>query len=247
MAGITAATLHVLVVLRAHTPASETQPQSWPTSVSDGQNGSLPLVKSDKPPATTCSGNPLKDWIMQSEQVSTLLVRANFGDEKAFESLVSLAYGELRRIAASFMRGRLNGHTLQPTALVNEAYLRLAHGATQWESKAHFLGEAARAMRQVLAGHAREKAAQKRAGDAARVTFNDLEIQAVEPDLNVARLDDALTALSRVDERLMRVMELRYFAGSSLAEIAELTGCSLATAKRDSAYARAWLNDYINR
>ncbi|HTS62574.1 MAG TPA: ECF-type sigma factor [Candidatus Acidoferrales bacterium] len=184
---------------------------------------------------------------MESEQVARLLVRVNTGDGEAFESLVSLAYGELRRMAASFMRGRLNGHTLQPTALVNEAYIRLAGGETQFESKAHFFGAAARAMRQVLAGHARDKAAQKRAGDAARVTFNDLEIQSIEPDLNIALLDEALTALSRVDERLARVMELRYFAGSSLDEIAELTGCSLATVKRDSAFARAWLYEYMSR
>jgi len=184
---------------------------------------------------------------MESEQVARLLVRVNTGDQKAFESLVSLAYSELRRMAASFMRGQLNGHTLQPTALVNEAYLRLACGETQWESKGHFFGAAARAMRQVLAGHAREKAAQKRAGDAARVTFNDLEIHAVEPDLSIGLLDEALTALSRTNERLTRLMELRYFAGLSLAEIAELTGCSLATVKRDSAYARAWLYEYMTR
>src|SRR5262245_8367971 len=183
---------------------------------------------------------------MESEQVERLLHGVHTGDEKAFESLVSLAYGELRRMAAALMRGRLNGQTLQPTALVNEAYLRLARADARWESKAHFFGAAARAMRQVLAGHAREKAAQKRAGEAARVTFNDLEIHSVEPDLNVVLLDEAITALSRVDERLTRVMELRYFAGLGLSEVAELTGCSLATVKRDWAYARAWLYDYMS-
>jgi RNA polymerase sigma-70 factor (ECF subfamily) len=184
---------------------------------------------------------------MESEQVARLLEGVNTGDDEAFASLVSLAYGELRRMAGAFMRGRVNGNTLQPTALVNEAYMRLAGSKTRWESKAHFFGAAARAMRQVLAGHAREKAAQKRAGDAARVTFDDLEIQSVEPDLNIVLLDEALTALSKVNERLARVMELRYFAGSSLAEIAELTGCSLATVKRDWAYARAWLYEYMTR
>jgi RNA polymerase sigma-70 factor (ECF subfamily) len=182
---------------------------------------------------------------MESEQVERLLHGVHTGDEKAFESLVSLAYSELRRMAASLMHGRLNGHTLQPTALVNEAYIRLARDNARWDSKAHFFGAAARAMRQVLAGHAREKAAQKRAGEAARVTFNDLEIPSVERNLDVVLLDEAMTALSQVDERLTRVMELRYFAGLSLAEVAELTGCSPATVKRDWAYARAWLYEYM--
>ena len=183
---------------------------------------------------------------MESEQVSRLLEEVNTGDARAFESLVSLAYGELRRMAASFMRGQLNGHTLQLTALVNEAYLRLVQGDVRWDSKAHFFGAAARAMRQVLVAHARQKSTLKRAGDAARVTFEDLEIQAAEPHLDLMLLDEAMTALAQVDERLCRVMELRYFAGSSLPEIAELTGHSLATVKRDWAYARAWLYEYMN-
>ncbi len=183
---------------------------------------------------------------MESGQASDLLEKVNAGDAQAFESLVSLAYIELREMAGSFMRGQCSGHTLQPTALVNEAYLRLVKGRVHWDNKAHFFGAAASAMRQVLVAHARQRSAQKRPPGAAKVTFSDLEVQSVEPHTDVQGLDDALTALGRVDLRLLRVMELRYFGGCSLSEIAELTGRSLATVKRDWTYARAWLYDYMN-
>jgi RNA polymerase sigma-70 factor, ECF subfamily len=168
------------------------------------------------------------------------------GDGLAFESLVSLAYGELRRMAASLMRGHVNGCTLQPTALVNEAYLRLAQGDVRWQSRGHFFGSAARAMRQVLVAQARRRSAQKRAGDAKRVTFSEVQVRTDEPQVDLLAIEEAMTALARVDERFARVMELRYFAGCSLEQIAEVTGCSLATVKRDWAYARAWLYDYMN-
>ena len=148
-------------------------------------------------------------------------------------------------MAHSLMRGRVVGSTLQPTALVHEAYLRLLQGETRWDSKAHFFGAAARAMRQVLVAEARRKAARKRAGGAIRVTFSDLQVQSPEPELDMLALDEALAALGRVDERFARVMELRYFGGCSLQEIAELTGRSLATVKRDWVYARAWLYDHM--
>ncbi len=183
---------------------------------------------------------------MEPDPVGRLLNEINDGDTRAFESLVSLVYGELRRMAGSLMRAQPNGHTLQPTALVNEAYLRLVQGETRWDGKAHFFGAAARAMRQVLIAHARRSSAQKRAGDAVRVTFSDLDVAAPEPQLDVLALDDALTALAEVDERFSRIMELRYFGGSTLPEIAQLTGRSLATVKRDWAYARAWLYDYMS-
>jgi len=183
---------------------------------------------------------------MESGQASDLLERVNAGDAQAFESLVSLAYIELRKMAGSFMRGQLPGHTLQPTALVNEAYLRLVKGDVHWDNKAHFFGAAACAMRQVLVAHARQRSAQKRLSGSARATFSDLEVESPEPHTDVQRLDDALTALGRMDPRLLRVMELRYFGGCSLPEIAELTGRSLATVKRDWTYARAWLYDYMS-
>lgn len=177
--------------------------------------------------------------------VGMLLRDVNAGDAKAFDSLVALVYGELRRMAGSMMRGQDAGHILQPTALVNEAYLRLVQGNTQWDGRAHFFGAAARAMRQVLIAHARHHAAQKRDGGE-RVTFHDIDVAAPEPSLDLLALDGALTALADVDERYSRVMELRYFAGFNLPEIAELTGRSLATVKRDWAYARAWLYDHMS-
>jgi RNA polymerase sigma factor (TIGR02999 family) len=180
------------------------------------------------------------------EDITVLLERVNQGDDRAFEALVTLTYAELRRMAGALMRGDLAGRTLQPTALVNEAYLRLAQGATHWDCRAHFFGAAARAMRQVLVDYARRRSAQKRAGHAVRVTFQDLAVETPEPQLDLIALDDALTALAAMNERLGRTMEMRYFAGCSLREIGELTGRSLATVKRDWSYARAWLYDYMS-
>jgi RNA polymerase sigma factor (TIGR02999 family) len=181
------------------------------------------------------------------DEIGRLLQDVNAGQDEAFDSLVTLVYGELRRMAASLMRGRVKGSTLQPTALVNEAYLRLVQGEPRWDNKGHFFGAAARAMRQVLVAQARRKSAVKRAGQAVRVTFHELNIQSPEPQVDLLVLDAALTALAQVDERYSRVMELRYFAGCGMEEIGELTGRSLASVKRDWAYARAWLYDYMNR
>jgi RNA polymerase sigma factor (TIGR02999 family) len=180
------------------------------------------------------------------EDCSSLLEEVNAGDAAAFESLFALAYGELRRMAASLMRGQVNGHTLQPTAVVNEAYLRLVQGEIHWDSKSHFFGAAAHAMRQVLVTEARRRSAKKRAGGAVRVTFSELSVHTEEPQLDLLALDEALNALRQVDERFTSVMEMRYFGGLSLEEIAQVTGRSLATVKRDWAYARAWLYDHMN-
>jgi RNA polymerase sigma factor (TIGR02999 family) len=180
---------------------------------------------------------------MANDDVSKLLADVNAGNDGAFEFLVEGVYRELRRMAGAIMRNQAQGNTLQPTALVHEAYFRLLKGDSRWESKAHFFGAAARAMRQVLVTQARGKLAQKRAGRMARVTLDEVEIHSEPPDLSLLALDKALTALAGVDERFARVMELRYFAGCSMEEIAGVTGRSLATVKRDWAYARAWLYD----
>ena len=184
---------------------------------------------------------------MDQERVAELLAKVNEGHREAFEALVAVAYGELRGMARSLMRGHIDGHTLQPTALVNEAYMRLAQGDGRWDNKNHFFGAAARAMRQVLVAHAREKNAEKRAGNARRVTFTDLAVECREPDLDVALLDHAMTALGKVGERFVRVTELRYFGGFSVPEVAEITGRSEASIKRDWMYARAWLHEYMSR
>jgi RNA polymerase sigma factor (TIGR02999 family) len=184
---------------------------------------------------------------MAADEVSRLLEQVNSGVPGAFDSLVTLVYGELRRMAGGLMRAQRPDHTLQPTALVNEAYMRLAGGESRWDGRAHFFGAAARAMRQVLVAHARHRSAQKRAGERVRVTFSDLAVQAPEPELDLLALDEALDALGRVDQRFVRVLELRYFGGCSLSEIADLTGRSLATVKRDWSYARAWLYERLSR
>ncbi len=178
---------------------------------------------------------------MQRDDVSRLLDEVRAGDSRAFESLISLVYDELRRIAASLMHGHVNGQVLQPTAVVNEAYLRLVSGPNRWDNRAHFFGAAARAMRQVLIAEAGRRSAQKREGGLTRVTFRDLNVATDAPELDLLALEEAMTALSQVDERFTRVIELRYFAGCTLDEIAEITGRSLASVKRDWAYARAWL------
>lgn len=177
-----------------------------------------------------------------SDEFGRLLQQVNVGDRAAFESLVALVYGELRRMAGGMMRGRVHGATLQPTALVHEAYLRLAQGEARFDGRAHFFGAAARAMRQVIVGWARAKAAEKRGGPGVqRVTFHELDVSCSEPKLDLLALDEALAALADAEPHLARVVELRYFAGCSLPEITELTGRSLASVKRDWSYARAWL------
>ena len=183
---------------------------------------------------------------LEQDNLSRLLLEARDGDRRSLDPLIAAAYTELKRIAASLMRGRVNGRTLQPTALVNEAWLRLAAGDSQWDNKAHFFGAAARAMRQVLVEEARRRSSQKRAGGAKRVTLRDLDIKAEEPDVDLLALDEALAALADVDQRLARMVDLRYFAGCGLEEVAGLMGRSLAALKRDWTYARAWLFDRMS-
>jgi RNA polymerase sigma-70 factor (ECF subfamily) len=183
---------------------------------------------------------------MERDNLSKLLEDARNGEKEAFESLIATVYQELRYIAASLMRDQMDGHTLQPTAVVNEAWLRLSAGGTKFENKAHFFGAAARAMRQVLTEAARRRSSQKRAGQAKRVTFRDLAIESEEPSIDMLALDEALAALEAVDARFTRLIELRYFAGCSLEEVAELTGRSVASVKRDWTYARAWLFERLH-
>ena len=183
---------------------------------------------------------------VQAEAVESLLQDINAGDAQAFDSLVTLVYGELRRMAGSLMRRQPSGHTLQPTALVNEAYLRLVRGQPRFDNRAHFFGAAARAMRQVLITRARAHAAEKRLTPGARVTFEDLRVPGPGSSVDLLALDEALDALACVNERFTRVMEMRYFGGYTLEEISQLTGRSLASVKRDFAYARAWLHDRMS-
>jgi RNA polymerase sigma factor (TIGR02999 family) len=155
--------------------------------------------------------------------------------------LAPLVYDELRRIAAAYMRRERPGQTLQATALVHEAYLRLAGAGTPWHDKRHFVGIAARSMRQILVERARARGAQKRWGGLNRVSLTDSIAMAADQGGLLPALDDALTRLEQIDPEQARIVELRYFAGLSIEETADALGMSPATLKRRWALARAWL------
>ena len=164
------------------------------------------------------------------------------GDESALQKLVPLVYGELHRRARSFMRHERAGHSLQPTALIHEVYLRLVGSkpAVDWQDRRHFYALAARLMRQVLVQHSRAHRARKRGGGAPPVTFDEtLLARERAPDL--VRLDEALRALALADDRKSRVVELRFFGGLSREEAAEVLGVSAQTVQRDFRLAKAWL------
>ena len=174
---------------------------------------------------------------------ATGLLRAwSEGDQGALEELVPLVEAELRRLARIYMARERRGHTLQATVLVNEAFLRLA-GARRlrWEDRAHFLGIAARLMRQVLVDHARSRGYQKRGAGAQRVSLDESLLASPGPSLDVVGLDRALDALAAVDERKSRVVELRFFGGLSVDETAVALDVSSKTVLRDWEFARAWL------
>jgi RNA polymerase sigma-70 factor (ECF subfamily) len=180
-------------------------------------------------------------------QVTELLEALNRGDTSAYDRLVPLIHARLRQLAGSHMRGERVGHTLQPTALVNEAFIQLAGSEARWENRAHFLGAASQAMRRILVDHARARLAEKRAGDRQRVTFADLQVAQPEADVDVLALDEAVTALEAEDPRLAAVVRYRFYVGLSIAEAAALLKTSPATVKRDWSYARAWLLERMSR
>ena len=155
--------------------------------------------------------------------------------------LAPLVYDELRRLAAAYMRRERPGQTLQPTALVHEAYMRLAAAGTPWTDKRHFIGIAARSMRQILVERARARGAQKRWAGLDRVSMSDSLAVAADPEGMLPALDEALTRLEAIDAEQARIVELRYFAGLSIEDTAAALDMSPATLKRRWALARAWL------
>ncbi len=163
---------------------------------------------------------------------------------QAADDLVPLVYDELRRLAGALMRGERPGQTLQPTALVNEAYLRLAGAGAPWTDRPHFLRIAARSMRQILVDHARARGAHKRWGGLQRASLTDAQAIAAGPegDAFLAALDEALSRLEAIDPEQSRLVELRFFAGLSIEDAADVLGVSPATLKRRWALARAWLH-----
>jgi RNA polymerase sigma factor (TIGR02999 family) len=175
--------------------------------------------------------------------VTELLARWHAGDAGAFEALMPLVYDELRRLAGHYMRGERPDHTLQPTALVHEAYLRLA-GVRDggFQNRVHFYGAAAQAMRRILVDHARQRRALKRDRPLATVDLDETPGRGVDLQLDLVALDEALERLAAVAARPAKVVELRYFGGLSITETAQFLNVAPATVKRHWTFARAWLH-----
>ncbi|HEX7708808.1 MAG TPA: sigma-70 family RNA polymerase sigma factor [Thermoanaerobaculia bacterium] len=174
--------------------------------------------------------------------VTELLVNWSRGDKAALDRLMPLIYEEMRRIAARYLRNERSEHTLQPTALVNEAYMRLVgQKDVSWQNRAHFLGVSAEIMRRILVDHARRRQAEKRGGGVDLVTLDDQIDWPDQKDLSLLALDDALTLLSELDPQQSKVVELRFFGGLSVEETGEALGISATTVKREWRMARAWL------
>jgi RNA polymerase sigma-70 factor, ECF subfamily len=168
------------------------------------------------------------------------------GDRSAFDAVIPLVHAELKRLARRRLAGERPNHTIQPTALVNEAYVRLANErGMKWENRSHFLAVAAQLMRFILVDHARKRRYQKRGGDRQIVAL-DMDVADVGAE-SVLRIDDALSDLAKVDQRKARVVELRVFAGLSVDECARLLGVSAETIGRDWKFARAWLQRELKR
>lgn len=177
-----------------------------------------------------------------SGAVSELLRSWSDGDDDALQQLIPLVERELRRLARAYMGRERRGHTLQTTALVNEAFLKLTDARrVRWQDRAHFLGISARLMRRVLVDHARRRGYLKRGGDVQRVTLHEGLVTSAEPALDVVALDRALEALAKVDARKSRIIELRFFGGLSVEETAEVLHVSADTVKRDWRLAKLWL------
>ena len=174
--------------------------------------------------------------------VTALLSRWRKGDRAALDELMPLVYNELRRLAVSHLRRERDDHTLQPTALVHEAYLRLAAVRDGgFDDRAHFFGAAANAMRRILVDHARARKAQKRGADVQRVNLDEALVAGIDPRLDLVALDEALQQLAVVSPLKERVVELRYFGGLSIEQTAAVLGIAPATVKRHWAFARVWL------
>ena len=177
-----------------------------------------------------------------SSEITGLLVDWSNGDQAALERLLPLVEQELHRLAHSYMRREDRDHTLQTTALVNEAYLKLIdQKKTRWQNRAHFFGIAARIMRRILLNYARDQNRKKRGGKAVKVSLSEAAVVCLEESEELIALDEALKRLAEVDERKSQVVELRYFGGLDVDETAEVLKVSAITVMRDWKFARAWL------
>ena len=170
------------------------------------------------------------------------------GDQAALEKLMPLVYSELRRLASNYLRRERAEHTLQPTALVNEAYLKLVHQKNaKWQNRAHFFGISAQLMRRILVDHARQHQAVKRGGSAQqRISITSVEKFAKQPEVDLLALNEALDELAKMDPQQSRIVELKFFGGLSIEEIAEVLSIGHATVERDWRLARAWLRRQLS-
>jgi RNA polymerase sigma-70 factor, ECF subfamily len=183
-----------------------------------------------------------------SDQVTQLLVRWRDGDREALDALMPIVYSELRSMAHRYLQRERSDHTLQSTALVHEAYVRLVgQKLPEWQNRAHFFGVAARLMRQILVEYARGHQAAKRGGNACKVTLEEGSLIAPQADLDVVILDEALQNLAKLDEQQSRIVELRFFGGLSIDDTSVVLGISPATVSREWSTARIWLHREISR
>ena len=181
-------------------------------------------------------------------EITEMLLAWNNGDQAAFDRLTPLVSKELHRLAKHYMRHERPGHTLQATALVNEAYLRLIDGSrVQWQNRAHFFAVSARMMRQILVDEARRHRALRQGGDIQKIALDESLAVSPEPDQDLVQLDAALKSLHNLAPRQSDVVEMRFFGGLSLEEIAEVLGVSVGTVRRDWTFARAWLYRELKR
>jgi RNA polymerase sigma-70 factor, ECF subfamily len=184
----------------------------------------------------------MEEPLVSPHRVTQLLAEWSHGDNAALAELTPLVYEELRRLAHHFMEGQRPDHTLETTALINEAYLRLADQTNpNWQSRAHFLAVAARAMRQILVSYARSNRAQKRGGGGARIELDESAILSPEQSKEIVDLHEALERLAALDSRKAQVVELKFFGGLNYDEIAEVLKIARMTVRRDWEFARLWL------
>jgi RNA polymerase sigma factor (TIGR02999 family) len=186
------------------------------------------------------------DSASPSGAVTQWLLDWGRSDKQALDQMLPVIYEELHRLASHYLSREATGHTLQPTALVHEAYLRLVdQRRVDWRNRAQFLGLAASMMRRILVNHARDRAARKRGSGAQQVSLSLVESPSGQPEVELIALEDALQGLAALDARKSRVVELKFFGGLTIEEIAEVLQVSGATVEREWAFARAWLYDAI--
>ena len=183
--------------------------------------------------------------LSEAQEVTRLLQNLNAGDAQAVDALVPLVYSELRKLAAHYLKSEREGHTLQPTALVHEAFLKLVAQETAWQNRNHFFAMAANLMRRILVDYARGYKAEKRGGDAEKISLEDAFVFVKEKPAEMIALDEALEELAKIDARRAKVVELKFFGGLNHDEIAEFLGVHPNTVLRDWNLARAWLKTQI--